>query len=688
MGAAVGGDVAREHPPRIDGSHPARSGEGLQTLLRTEFALDVPVVFAALEMVDQRLGDGARTELRQGLRGDAAHERVVVVAQPVEQQVTRRRPAAAQCPQGVGAKRVVAIQGHAAQQRQRHGIDADRADGARRGATGLGLAIGQHLAQCRHGGPPDAGQQLHAEFPRLRLGVLQQIPHEHRYGAAAEGHDLGNRSHLGRIVDARRCAQQILVGSEWSPFPLVDEIDDEHARKPCGDDRIGDRAVPDPPVLRILPAVGALDLLAELALGGRKVPRLVRGRGAGARSQQHRERRATPAMQFGDSARRHRLRSNRMNAPAKEPHAGLTIRSVPQPARFLDLQRDFYRGDPNYVPPITMAEAWAIDRRKNPFFAHADVEFFAAITNGRCVGRISACRDRLHDEFHGDHVGFFGHFEARDAAVAKALVDHAAQWCRTRGADQLRGPIDLSTNYRCGLLVDGDIGPPVVMMPYNPPQYGTWLEGTGLAKAKDLLALHVTQETIDLRRVDRIADHLRKKTSATLRPIDLKRFDAECDVLWDLYHRIWERNWGFVPMTQPEFLAQAKDLKKIAHPALMHIAEVAGAPVGFVVALPDVNVAARACKGRLLPLGWLHFLRAMKKIDLIRVITLGIVPEWRRVGIEMLLMHQVIRAGLDAGFRACEASWILEDNHEMLSPLATLGHRVWRRYRIYEKSLR
>ncbi|MBL8728653.1 MAG: N-acetyltransferase [Planctomycetes bacterium] len=377
-----------------------------------------------------------------------------------------------------------------------------------------------------------------------------------------------------------------------------------------------------------------------------------------------------------------------MSAPLKEPRGAVAIRAVPHPARFLDLQRDFYRRDPDYVPPITSAEAWQIDLRKNPFFRHAEAGFFAAYDGSRCVGRVSACRDRLHDEFHGDRIGFFGHFEASDAVTAQALVEHAATWCRQRGAEALRGPVDLSTNYRCGLLIDGDKGPPVVMMPYNPPQYAEWLAGCGLTKAKDLLALHVTDQALDLRRVDRIADHLRKKTSATMRPLDMRRFDAECQVLWDLYHRIWERNWGFVPMTQDEFLAQARDLKRVAHPALMHIAEVAGAPVGFVVALPDVNVGALACRGRLLPFGWLRYLRAMKTTRLIRVITLGVVPEWRRVGIEMLLMHKVIRSGLDVGFRACEASWILEDNRDMLGPLETLGHRPYRRYRIYEKTLR
>ncbi|MEO6593376.1 MAG: N-acetyltransferase, partial [Planctomycetota bacterium] len=290
-----------------------------------------------------------------------------------------------------------------------------------------------------------------------------------------------------------------------------------------------------------------------------------------------------------------------MSAPAKDLRAQVSIRAVPQPARFLDLQRAFYRGDPHYVPPITSGEAWQVDPRKNPFFRHAEAGFFAAFLGDRCTGRISVARDRLHDEFHGDRIGFFGHFEAADETTALALLEHASEWCKQRGAASLRGPVDLSTNYRCGLFVEGDPGPPVVMMPHNPPHYAQWLEHFGLRKAKDLLALHVTGDSLDLRRVDRIAEHLRKKTEASMRPLDMKRFDAECDVLWDLYHRIWERNWGFVPMSQEEFLAQARDLKRVAHPALMHIAEIGGDPVGFVVALPDVNVGARACNGRLLP---------------------------------------------------------------------------------------
>jgi GNAT superfamily N-acetyltransferase len=376
-----------------------------------------------------------------------------------------------------------------------------------------------------------------------------------------------------------------------------------------------------------------------------------------------------------------------MSVPEKESRPGVEIRPLTHPGRFLDLQRAFYRHDRNYVPPMSGSEAWQLDPRKNPFFRHADVGLFAAFAGGQCVGRVSTTRDRMHDEFHGDRVGFFGHFEAADANVATALVEHAATWCRAHGATELRGPVDLSTNNRCGLLIDGTVGPPLVMMPHNPPEYAPWLEAAGLAKAKDLVALWATSDDLDRKRIDRLAAHIQKRAGVTLRRLDMRRFAAECDVLWALYERIWERNWGFVPMLRAEFLAQAQDLKRVANPALLHFAEADGKPIGFAVALPDVNVAAKACNGRLLPFGWWQFLRALRKTNVIRMLTLGVVPEYRRAGIDLLLMHCVMTQGEAVGFRACEASWILEDNRDMLGPLETLGFHPWRRYRIYQKSL-
>jgi len=362
------------------------------------------------------------------------------------------------------------------------------------------------------------------------------------------------------------------------------------------------------------------------------------------------------------------------------------VSAVHAPGRFLDLQREFYTGDPHYVPPLS-ADRWQVDPRRNPFFERADASFLVAKRDGRLAGRISAVRNHVHDEFHGDRVGFFGHFEATDEVAAHALLDAAAAWLRARGATALRGPVDLSTNYRCGLLIGGEPGPPVLMMPHNPPAYRGYLESYGLRKAKDLLALMLSRSAGTPDRFYRLVDRIRQRTGAVIRPFNMKRLDHELDTVWRLYNTIWERNWGFVPMSRGEFMRSAKELRQFAVPELLVIVEVAGEPAAFALCLPDVNVAIRACGGRLLPFGWWKFLRTLKRIDRCRVVTLGVHPEHRKSGLDALLLHYFYVTAPPMGYPDCEASWILEDNREMVRVLQSLGGREYRRYRVFEKAL-
>lgn len=362
------------------------------------------------------------------------------------------------------------------------------------------------------------------------------------------------------------------------------------------------------------------------------------------------------------------------------------VSAVHAPGRFLQLQRAFYRGDPHYVPPMSV-DRWQVDPRKNPFFERAEGNFLVATRHGQPVGRVSAVRNLVHDEFHGDRVGFFGHFEASDEAAAHALLDAASIWLRERGATALRGPIDLSTNYRCGLLIGGEPGPPVLMMPYNPEAYRGYLESYGLAKTKDLLALMLRRSEGTPDRFYRLVERIRKRTGATIRPFDMKRLDEELAIVWQLYNRIWERNWGFVPFSEGEFLRSAKELKQFAIPELLVIVEMAGEPIAFALCVPDVNVAIQACGGRLFPFGWWKFLATLKHIHRCRVVTLGVQSEHRKIGIDALLLHYFYVTAPPIGYPDCEASWILEDNHEMVRVLQSLGGREYRRYRVFEKAL-
>lgn len=364
--------------------------------------------------------------------------------------------------------------------------------------------------------------------------------------------------------------------------------------------------------------------------------------------------------------------------------ARVRIEPARSPTAFLDAQRAFYVGDPHYVPPLTLVDKNALSPRHNPFFARAEAGFWLGWRGREVVGRISAVRNMAHDEFWGDTVGFFGHFEARDAEAATAMLAHARGWLGTHGATSMRGPIDLSTNSRTGLLVEGDPGPPAVMMPYNPATYGAWIEGAGLRGIKDVVAFHIDTRTIDAERLRKLGARVAERARVRLRPIAMRSFRAEIGLLWDLYNQILERNWGFVPMSRGEFEREAKDFKAICVPELIQIAEVEGRPVGFIVALPDANRAVAACNGRLLPFGWWRLLRALRTVTHLRVVILGVLPDHRGRGIDAALIQSVVANGVERGFTSAECGWVLEDNSAMTTPLLRLGARAFRRYRVYE----
>jgi GNAT superfamily N-acetyltransferase len=352
---------------------------------------------------------------------------------------------------------------------------------------------------------------------------------------------------------------------------------------------------------------------------------------------------------------------------------------------FLELPYRLYRGHPTWVPPVRAADAKTMDPRRNPFFRHAEAQHFLARRGGRVVGRIAACENRRHNEFHGDRVGFFGWFDVEpDPEAAKALVEAAAAWNAGRGLSPMRGPVCYSTNDVCGVLVEGFDDPPAILMPYNRPDYDALLLGAGLSPVKDLFAYWVPAETAVPERFERLCDRALTRSGVTIRTLDPKRFRDEVRTVKDLYNRCWERNWGFVPATDEEFDAAAKDLKMVLDPRMFLIAERGGAPVGFAGVFLDLNETLHGLDGRLFPLGWAKILLRKRRITRVRIVILGVVPEARGKGIDAAFFLRSIHGARACGYVGGEASWILEDNVRMRADLEAVGARVRKRYRLYE----
>jgi len=362
-------------------------------------------------------------------------------------------------------------------------------------------------------------------------------------------------------------------------------------------------------------------------------------------------------------------------------------------SRFLDVADEIQRGDPDYIAPLRMERMRFLDPARNPAFRQLDVLPLIATRGGRLAGRITAHVDRAYDAFHGVNVAWFGFFESvDDARVAHSLLDEAVSWARARGATEIFGPCNFTTNHQIGMLVENFDRPPCVEMPYNPPWYEGLLSSYGFGKAKDLLVWWIVSEkgTDDpkMRRYFEASERAKKRYGLTLRSVDMKDFPNEVARLFRLYNATWQKNWGFVPVSEAEFAAIAHDLKPVVDPSLVLVAEDrAGTPVGFAVTLPDINEVMPR-NGRLLPFGWWRLLMGRRRIKWARLFALGVVPEYRRRGVEALLaIHTALRAR-DRGIRGGEVGWTLEDNVLINRTIESFGGRLDRRYRLFGMDLR
>jgi GNAT superfamily N-acetyltransferase len=354
---------------------------------------------------------------------------------------------------------------------------------------------------------------------------------------------------------------------------------------------------------------------------------------------------------------------------------------------FVELPYRLYAGHPYWVPPLRRDEHRRLERAHNPFLEHAEMQLFVARREGRIVGRIAAVIDQLHNEKYREQMAWFGFFEAEAATDAAALLNTVEQWARQRGASAVRGPANPSLNESAGLLIDAFDADPYLLMPYNPPSYPSFVEQAGYAKVKDLFAWDFDVHTASLDRVTRLAERVRQRHGVAIRPLDMRRFDHELAIVQDIYRNAWEDNWGFVPPTDNEIRQLAIDLKPVLDPEVVLFAEVHGRPVGFAVAVPDVNQVLKKMNGRLLPFGVFHFLRRKQIVTRGRVLLLGVVPEMRRVGLLPLLIAELHRRGVARGYQRAELSWTLEDNDAINAGIAAAGGRHYKTYRLYEKPL-
>ncbi len=370
------------------------------------------------------------------------------------------------------------------------------------------------------------------------------------------------------------------------------------------------------------------------------------------------------------------------------------VRNKKEKREFITFAWQIYRKDPElnkyWVPPVIEDYMKTLDTELFPLYEHADLALFTAWKDGVMAGTIAAVENRRHNEVHEDKVGFWGFFECiNDQKVANALFEAAGGWLKKRGLTAMRGPVSPSMNDQCGMLTRGYDSPPVFLMLYNPPYYNDLVLKGGHHIGQELLAWYIDQESIDIGRLRRIAEHVKKREGLTIRPMNMKDFDREVERMREIYNKAWEKNWGFVPMTDKEFNFLGKSLKPLANPNYIYFVEDRNKrTVGFSLSLPDVNQALKHVDGNpFSPIGLLKYLWYSRNITMVRTIVMGVLPEYRNKGVDSIMNAEIADYGGKHGVHASEMSWVLKANEAMSKLAKVIGGTPYKEYVIYEADL-
>lgn len=356
---------------------------------------------------------------------------------------------------------------------------------------------------------------------------------------------------------------------------------------------------------------------------------------------------------------------------------------------FIKFPWKIYKDNPYWVPPLIMEKKKMFDKEKNPFFKHAEIELFLAEKDGELVGRIAAIKNDLHNKYHNDNVGFFGFFESiNEQEVANKLFDTVKTWLSNKGFDKMRGPANPSSNDEYGMLIDGFNDSPRILMPYNPEYYLSLCENYGFEKAMDLYAYKLENHKVTgSEKLKRVAEIAKQRAKLKISEINMKDFKNELEKVKYVYNKAWAPNWGFIPMTNEEIDAMAKDLKPIVEPSLVLFGEIDNKLVGFALVLLDYNELFKTMNGRLFPFGIFKLLTQKKKIKWSRILTLGIIPEYQKRGLDASFYWEIVNRAHNIGIDLGEASWVLESNDMMNRGAEVMNGEIYKKYRMYEVTI-
>jgi GNAT superfamily N-acetyltransferase len=367
------------------------------------------------------------------------------------------------------------------------------------------------------------------------------------------------------------------------------------------------------------------------------------------------------------------------------------VRSLADRRQFVDLPFRLHATGTPWIPPLKVERHAFLSPRFNAFYKHGEAELFLARRHGRAVGRVSAQIDANFNAYHENAWGMFGFLEVEeDRQALTALLDAAAAWLRGRGRDRMVGPMDFTMNDECGVLIDGFEREPMVRQAWQPPYYRRLCEEAGLDKAVDLYmwSLHISGRGEVMPIIWELSEQLEPKHGISIRKMSRRSLRRDLDAFAEIYNEAWSRNWGFVPYAKEDLDAYAESLQLVFDRNWFMVAETGkGKTVGVAITVPDINQVLKLMRGRVLPTGWLHYLRRRRIVDRCRVGFLGVKPAYQHTGVAAGLYAEHFDMAEVTRVKGGEMGWILETNKAMNRAMKAMGGEIVKRYRVYQRVL-
>jgi GNAT superfamily N-acetyltransferase len=361
--------------------------------------------------------------------------------------------------------------------------------------------------------------------------------------------------------------------------------------------------------------------------------------------------------------------------------------------RFMDFPYSLYAGHPLWIPPIRTDTRAQLDPDQHPFYEHSEAEFFLARRGDELVGRIALLENKAYNDYQNLKQAQFYLFESvEDFEVTQALFEHAFEWARKRGLDQIVGPKGFSVFDGYGMLIEGfEFRPMMTMMNYNPPFYPDYLERLGFEKEVDFVSCYIPVDKFQIdERIHRIAERAAKRSG-----LEVKQFGSKGEMLeWvdrigETYNRTFVDNWEYYPLTQREVKFVTDNLMTVADPRLIKIIVKGEEVVGFLFAFHDVSSAIQRSGGRLFPFGVPDLLLEMQRTEWISLNGAGILPEYQGLGGNALLYSEIdktIRSDF-ARFRHADLTQVAESAKQMRRDLVNLGGVPYKNHRVFIRNL-